>query len=142
MGTWVSEPIMPERSSLGPDRRDLVATMKALLWHGASCARATHGRTQTNKTTPMIPISAPAIARLTTSRAPSSLANRRVHLRGPWWREATRGGGHELTNDPIKVKRPADNDRAKQRPNKRAEPSISRLVRDNGSEPSTSYSRN
>jgi hypothetical protein len=47
--------------------------MKAVLWHSASCARATHGRTQTNKTTTMIPISTPAIARITTSRVPSSL---------------------------------------------------------------------
>ena len=51
--------------------------MKAVLWHSASCARATHGRTQTNKTTTMIPISTPAIARITTSRVPSSLGSSR-----------------------------------------------------------------
>ena len=47
--------------------------MKAVLWHSASCARATHGRTQTNKTTTMIPISTPAIASIPTSRMPSCL---------------------------------------------------------------------
>jgi hypothetical protein len=49
------------------------------------------------------------------------------------------GGGK--TKHPIKIKRPADNDRANQRPNKYAEPSIYRLVADNDAEPSASYSR-
>jgi hypothetical protein len=85
----------------------------------------------------MIPISAPAIASLTTSRVPGSLLIVSFSFE-------VRGGGKrrtELTSDPIKVKRPADNDRAKQRPNKRAEPSISRLVADNDAKPSTSNSR-
>jgi hypothetical protein len=46
-----------------------------------------------------------------------------------------------LTKDPIKIERPAENDSADERPNKCAEPSISRLVADNDAEPSTSYSR-
>ena len=41
--------------------------------HSAARARATHGRTQTNKTTTMIPISTPAIASIPTSRMPSCL---------------------------------------------------------------------
>jgi hypothetical protein len=68
----VSEPIMPERSSLGPDRgpcRDDEGCLVA----AASCTRATHGRTQTNTTTTMIPISAPPIARIPTSRMRSCL---------------------------------------------------------------------
>ena len=44
-----------------------------------------------------------------------------------------------LTKEPIKIKRPAENDGAGERPNKCAEPSISRLVADNDAEPSTSY---
>ena len=46
-----------------------------------------------------------------------------------------------LTNDLIKIESPAENDGASERPNKRAEPSISRLVADNDTEPSTGYSR-
>jgi len=65
-----------------------------------------------------------------------------VIFNDPRWWEATRGGHEQLSNDPIKIKRPADNDSADERPNKRAEPSISRLVGDNDAEPSTSYSRN
>ena len=68
--------------------------MKAILWHSASCARATHGRTQTNKTTIMIPTSTPAIASIPTSRMPSCLVIVVFTLRGPWWRDAS-GGGHE-----------------------------------------------
>jgi hypothetical protein len=41
--------------------------------HSAARARAAHGRTQTNKTTTMIPISAPAIASIPASRMPNSL---------------------------------------------------------------------
>jgi hypothetical protein len=43
--------------------------------------------------------------------------------------------------EPIKIERPAENDSADERPNKCAEPSISRLVADNDAEPSASYSR-
>jgi hypothetical protein len=50
-------------------------------------------------------------------------------------------GMSAVTNDPIKIKRPAENDSANERPNECTKPSISRLVADDDAEPSTSYSR-
>jgi hypothetical protein len=58
------------------------------------------------------------------------------HRNWPAFRSA-----YALPEDPIKIERPAENDSADDRPNKCAEPSISRLVADNDAEPSTSYSR-
>ena len=46
-----------------------------------------------------------------------------------------------LTKELIKIKRPAENDSADERPNKCAEPSISRLVADSDAQPGTSYRR-
>ena len=68
-----------------------------------------------------------------------SISGARVLIIFPNWREATSGGGHEqLPRGPPKINRPADNDCADERPNKCAEPFISRPVADNDAEPSTS----
>jgi hypothetical protein len=59
---------------------------------------------------------------------------------GPGRREAAWGGHDALTKEPIKIKRPADNDCADERPNECAKPST-RLVGINDAEPSATYSR-
>jgi hypothetical protein len=50
--------VMGERIS--PDAAMAKTNCNDVTSHSAACARATHGRTQTNKTTTMIPISTPA----------------------------------------------------------------------------------